>query len=197
MHRTLCAIALTCASAAHALEARDYDADGTVDAYFDRAAGLTWQARPQYESGFVDVYVDQIKVGGVQGWKLPSVDELGSLVYGALGNTPQSFEEGTVNTGPFGRWFCWETWIDERVWTDYAATAGADGRLGSVYVFEQLPAWLMQRGDPGASLGTVSPAPEPGTWALMGVGLALLVAARSTAMQRSTALASRSLPAAR
>ena len=87
MHRTLCAIALLCAASAHAtLEQRDLDADGSVDAYYDSAAGLTWQAQPQSFNWFVHHYAGQLEVAGVTGWQLPTTEQLDSLVFDALGN---------------------------------------------------------------------------------------------------------------
>jgi hypothetical protein len=182
MKRLLCALAMLVATAVHAtLEQRDLDANGTVDAYFDSSTSLTWQAEPQSFNWFVRMYAGQIEVAGVTGWQLPTVAQLDSLVFDALGNTAASFEAGTANAGPFGRWFCYQTWAadlggtfaDEAGLFVQAARAGGGTVLS--YLYDYRPAWLVIEGD----VGSVSPAPEPTTWALMGVGLAVLAAVRA------------------
>lgn len=191
MHRTLCAIALLCATAAHALEARDIDADGTVDAYYDRSHDLTWQARPQSFNWFVHYHAGAVAVAGLSGWQLPTVAQLDSLVLDTLGNTAESFENGTANAGPFGRWFCAETWAadldgfrDEAGLVVESARVGGGSILASLYDYR--PAWLMREGDVTPATPAevaVSPAPEPSTWALMALGM-LLVSASGLRRQR-------------
>lgn len=199
MQRTLCALALLCAGTAQAaLEARDFNTDGTVDAYYDTAADLTWADNPRPLQDYLRSG-DSFEVASVAGWQLPTAAQLDSLVFGALGNTDESFQSvATLKTGPFVAYYGFV--VQEGAYEPFAQIAQKAWNVHEegwmpIRLYTYSPAWLVQQGDVGG-VGAVSPAPEPSTWALMVLGFAALLWRRSS-MQRSTALTSRSLPAAR
>lgn len=174
MFRPLCAAALLCATAAHALEARDFNADGTVDAFYDAAAGLTWDANPRPLMDFLGN--DDFEVAGVRGWQLPTAEQLDSLVFGALGNTAESFQSlATLKTGPFADYYGFV--VQEGAYAPFVplGVPAEDGWL-PVYLYDYNPAWLVIEGD--VAIGAVSPAPEPSTWATLALGLAAVCARR-------------------
>lgn len=73
------------------LHARDLDGNGSTDAYYDTALGVTWLADPEYvvTSGQADfgrvtwtdamAWVDGLTLGGYDDWRLPSTIDTGSI----------------------------------------------------------------------------------------------------------------------
>lgn len=180
MHQLAATIVLTLATSAHAtLLERDFDSNGATDGIYDTSTNLTWSATPISGSWFIRYDLADLKIGGVTGWRMASAPEYHTLVFGSLGNTPESFQVGAQDPGPFVLWRCSPSWTDNASLLDEVGYSGEgwDGRgLLSIPLNVTLDSLVVLEGDVGAP--AISPIPEPETWTLMGAGLALLAAFR-------------------
>lgn len=166
---------------------RDLDREPeTVEAYFDPTFNLTWKA---------DIFSGQDY--GIDGWRLPVPDELGSLFFGTLGNHALCDATGVcgvydpfnvdLNTGPFifpAKTFPIET--DHQNWDLVFNTSvlyDPNNLEGGHYTFSfetgmvgynpgdegTVISWMVHDGDIGA------PIPLPSAGGLLVSGLLILV----------------------
>jgi hypothetical protein len=189
------------------LQARDINADGTVDAWYDTVRDVSWLADAKairgtvFDDGFdtndgrvtyasATSWVATLNVSGVTGWRLPDID-IQYLYQDTLGNQTAPFGplRGWTNTGPFDNvadfgvsgWY----WRGTAPEVEYprAQVWTADGTGAYFYsepVTNKYGAWAVKSGDI-----MVSAVPEIETWAMMLAGLGLMgaVARRRKAKQ--------------
>lgn len=194
------------------LAARDINLDGVTDAYYDVAQDITWLADAnlaasqgygsQYGAGYMSwqtaqQWVSSLDVYSVTGWRLPTsyVPDLNALCNGGSGdfgaclgmvrfetegtrmssdlgdatflNASGSFWTGNLYRGPLGG-------------NDFVQVWSPGAQLGSYTDEISTPfgrAWAVHDGD-------VAPVPEPSTYALMLLGLAVVGAARRAASRK-------------
>lgn len=188
------------------LAARDIDLDGVTDAYYDSAQNITWladaglAAQQGLDGGFgpgliswqqATAWAAQLDVYSVTGWRLPRsyVPDLDALCANATGNLGACvglirFEtEGTrmsayadgadfLNTG--GSFWTGNLYQGALGGNDYVQVWGFGGTIGYYTDEVSVPlsqAWAVHDGD-------VTPVPEPSTYALMLLGLAVVAVAR-------------------
>lgn len=194
------------------LAARDINLDGVTDAYYDSAQDITWLAdanlaasqgiESQYGAGYMSwqqaqQWVTSLDVYSVSGWRLPTsyVPNLNALCNGGLGdfgaclgmvrfetegtrmtsdmsgatfaNASGAFWTGNLYSGPLGG----NDLV--QVWSPGAAVGGYTDELSTPFG----RAWAVHDGD-------VAPVPEPSTYALMLLGLAIVGIARRVASRR-------------
>lgn len=182
-----CAALLVAGTAQAALQDRDLDGNGQVDAFYDTDLDITW-LRDANVNGAMDwdsaaSWASGFSIGGHSNWRLPTVDtadmcdepctsgEFGHLWYVELGNSrglltnPGDFQNIPAFTVPY-------------YWTATEVTAGdaylfdfARGERGVAGKFNSFFAMAVTNGDVGM-------VPEPETYALMLAGLAGLAIAR-------------------
>lgn len=211
------------------LQARDIDHDGLVDAYYDSVAKVTWLAdanliqtshytpgdplnpQPNGEASWftADVWSSSLNVGGVTGWRLPSLvnqnvcdvlgahgscqpgvqegsSELENLIETTLGNT-----NGLTNTGPFQNLQAGFYWIGTQTtawpgssvpyWV-YNTISGNHSADHSQDFGTYAFVWALHDGDIGTA---ITPAvPEPSTYAMLVCGLALTYSVRRRAVKQ-------------
>jgi hypothetical protein len=181
--RALCgaytATLLLAGAAQAALLDRDLDGNGVTDAFYDTDLNITWLrdatpgGGPNWESTLL--WAESFSFAGYKDWRLPTGGpdgEIGHLWFTELGNVPG---QQPVRRGDFEK-CCWAV-----VWTGterledpsqawFFSTSYGQNSWGP----KSLPwgAMIVRDGD-------VTPVPEPGTYALMLLGLAGLAAARS------------------
>ena len=141
--------------------------DSPIPGYMRWAHAMDWVANLSY--------YDSVRNQTLSDWRLPTVfdtntGELGHLFFDELGNTAFHF----ANTGPFINFLTGDYWYDtlypffpNSAW-DFAPTnavQGATSLNGGVHY-----AWAVRDGD----VAVTTPIPEPETYAMMLVGLALL-----------------------
>lgn len=194
---------LAAGAAQAALVARNLDADvNTVEAYYDTLSNLTWFAdvtairgtsyaypgfgTARFQEG--QAWLASLTLGGAS-WRLPTLDEVRSLMEVTLGNTL-----GLVNSGPFTGLGDTESHAsDEYLWTGTAQ--GTHPQFGQIwFTYNSLAGylntgaegnpfkvWAMTSGDvteyvaPDPGGGDL---PEPGSMALAGLAGVLLMARR-------------------
>ena len=168
-----------------ALQDRDLDGNGQVDAFYDTDLDITW-LRDANVNGAMDwhsavTWADSFAICGHGNWRLPTVydlctdpcttGEFGHLWYVELGNTHGSL----TNSGGFQNipnftipyyWTSREVGVDDAFLFDFAR-----GERGVAGKFNSLFAMAVTDGDVGL-------VPEPQTYALMLAGLAGLAIAR-------------------
>ena len=210
---------LSGAAGAQALQSRDIDGNGSVDAYYDMAQNLTWLADANYYAtlgnpagvnGFGQTmlagqmtftaalsFVDGLNIGGVDDWRLPerflphgggnpafcdatscyprmSVPSELSFLAGALGGTSGPFANlqngqymtqadngGSAAAAPVLE--LRNLYTNQYQYTD-------ETRFAYGYVL------AVRSGDVAQAGGTVTPVPEPSTYALTLAGLLLTAA---------------------
>ena len=180
------------------LKARDINLDGLVDAYYDAGLNLTWLADANAAGAIgwqgAVTWAASLDVYGVMGWRLPLTNiagagtcdfsgaggtdcgfkvspdssELAHMFYVTLGN--KGFPDngaGLSNTGPFKNLIVSDYWSGTEytpdptlAWYFYPGSGGQYFQNKS----RALPGWAVHVGD-------VAVVPEPGTYALMLVGL--------------------------
>lgn len=192
------------------LQARDLDGNlsNGPEAYFDSDLGVTWLADANfaYTSGYVSrfhgpggnmvfgealLWVGSLNIGGVTGWRLPTVafidaqhldastSELTHMYSVTLGNT------GSLsNTGPFLNLERHKYWLSSTESFKAVHFNTANGSLDAEHAYRDQPdlVWAVRTGDVGVPM-PASPAPEPGAMVLglMGLGLVGLMGARRRA----------------
>lgn len=205
----LCAAGAASADWTDTLQARDFNADGSVDGYYDTAQNITWLGDANYAAtihlfegeyrsdGFkhapgplswveATAWAPTVDLSGVTGWRLPVSfvpdgaicsplssacrydSELSSL-YDVLQGSTGPFENVAIDPGGVyltGNKFASLTGVNRFAY--FRMTDGLRGSTDETTVIGAY-AWLVHDGDVGAS---VSPVPEPSTYALMLAGLA-------------------------
>lgn len=191
------ASALLVAGAAQAaLQDRDLDGNGEVDAFYDSELDITW-LRNANVNGLMNwntavAWADAFSFAGYDDWRLPTTlqpdptceaqwggdsfglnctgSEMGHLWYIELGNTPYHL----VKTGDFQNLVSYYYWSrteyapdPNNAWTFYV-NIGEQHWLNKTH-----PYYAMAVRD-----GDVPVVPEPGTYALMLAGLGALALAR-------------------
>lgn len=179
------------------LQARDFDADGVADAFYDTSLDLTWMRRtlgPMSWDGAMNALVSFAPFGGLTGWRLPTTQatyalnpdpasgEMTHLWYVTLGN--KAFFDsagagplaggGLTNTGDF------EDFQPSIYWT---GTQFSTIPSSGVFLFRADYGYNTSFGDTPASAGLqsamfvhagdvgVALVPEPQTLALVMTGL--------------------------
>lgn len=174
MRRSLCALALLAATAAHAVQQRDLDADGLADAVYDESTGLSWMADASALQGS---WVYATELAPKDGWFLPCVAEMRTLLHGSLGLPEGGFYGGEAE--PFrglvgGVYWTSDGFQDPEWGYTWSAYSMHEDSAGALFLGDTAKVWLARIGDVGEEALLVSPAPEPTTWALMAIGLALI-----------------------
>lgn len=198
MLKRLALALLVCAGSAHALNGRDLDGNGTIDAYYDAGQNLTWLAHPFGGGHLRDFEPFNLQLEDQFGflWRLPRLldfttpledcqlgNYLGNLqlviAYCFRPHTPDSSELSKSGL-PIGAM---------SIWADGSGMIATDPRLPGqtfdmtpifragtdLFVFDPMvftaSFWPVVDGDRGVAVAQI---PEPETWVLMLAGLLLL-----------------------
>jgi hypothetical protein len=161
---------------------------------YDSATNLTWYQGPNgLDWSDANSWAQNLDVGGVTGWRLPSypqtpnysfdpsgatdVGEMGTLWADSLGNTPGS---PFTYSGPFDTtlWSTTNYWTSD-MYYNHLSTLAVDysmynGELGGGWFGITATEFAVHEGDIGGS----GPVPEPCAMLLLGSGLAGLAALR-------------------
>lgn len=178
------ALLIATGTAQAALQDRDLDGNGVVDAFYDTDLDITWlrnaNVNGQMAWDTAVAWADGFSIGGYSDWRLPTSDptcfvynctgsEMGHPWFVDLGNTGSM-----TNTGNF------QNLLAEYYWsgTEYAPVPGAalgfHTQTGIQYAdYKPYAYWAM-----AVRSGDVAVVPEPEAYALMLAGLAALALAR-------------------
>jgi len=180
------ALTLAATSTYATLAPRDINGDGITDAFYDTDLNITWlrDAGLSSRSTFsqAGTWANNLVVGNLTGWRLPTSDvscsaygsptgciksEMGHLFYTELGSTANHIQTGSFLNVASGTY--WSGTSDSlranQAWTFNASTGfQASESTGLTY-----SAMAVRNGDV-----SVSPVPEPETYALLLAGLGLV-----------------------
>jgi hypothetical protein len=195
MRALLASLLLVTCSAHAALEARDIDLDGVVDAYFDSDQNLSFAADANLAESLVPhslhglmplqdalSFAAGVNIAGLSGWRLPRLTETlcdGTIcmpVSSELSLLPelsafrnvQMTEPHALDSILPNNALPFPYWIPRN--NKHSSTK--DAAIGFFAV------WVVHDGD-------VSAIPEPSTWALMLFGVGALIAARQLNPRRT------------
>jgi hypothetical protein len=153
-------------------------------AYYDDVADITWLADATYAKtsgydidGLMNWYdstdwASNLNIGGVTGWRLPSISEMENLHFNVLNNPAGGF----TNAGPFtnlpaddGHWSSTDS-TPGNAWDFFFLDGTSNDHSGDINTkeFGELYAWAVYDGD-------VSAVPVPAAAWLFGSGLIGLV----------------------
>lgn len=181
-----------------ALQDRDIDKNGQIDAFYDTTLNITWLRNANMNGEMTwheaSTWAANLEFGGFSDWRLPEVSqscdgyncqssEMGHLWYVDLGNVPDSFKPGSfINMVQYGYWTGStvqgkDWWGNDLVWQ--FLTNG--GYQRTYYAFVGQHAIAVRDGD------VLQAVPEPETYAVFLAGLGLIggVARRHKLQQRS------------
>jgi len=177
--------ALVIAAPAHAaLQDRDIDKNGQIDAFYDTTLNITWlrNANMNGEMNWQEAstWAANLEFGGFSDWRLPEVSqpcegynclssEMGHLWYVDLGNLPGSFKPGNfLNMVQYGYWTGSQVqgkdwWGNDLVWQFLT-----NGGYQRIYYSVPQHAIAVRDGD------VLQAVPEPETYVMFLAGLGLI-----------------------
>jgi len=186
MKKATFAVALAAAvlsgTAQAALQGRDLNGDGTVDAFYDTDLNITWRRNANLNGlmSWADAvaWADNMAFGGYTDWRLPTSaaclafnctgSEMGHLWYVELGNLAG---DATPNTGNFVNMQLYAYWSGTTYASDASQAYHFNIDLGDQDVAGKVNPLFAMAVRPGDVLAAV---PEPETYAMMLAGLAAL-----------------------
>ncbi|WP_233506081.1 PEP-CTERM sorting domain-containing protein [Rhodoferax lacus] len=173
-------LSLTPAQAA--LQARDYNNDGTIDGLYDADLNVTWLSNAGLSSlstfAQASSWASSLVVDGISGWRLPTdsvvcagynctTSEMGHLFYTELGSTaPQHMNAGDLQFLTFTGY--WSGTVDSARSGQAWAFSTIDGQQFSAANSNKYSALAVHSGDILAAV------PEPETLAMLLAGLGLI-----------------------
>ena len=155
------------------------DADEIADAYYEPVSNVYWSANANITGlrlyGPATTFIEGLDIGGLSGWRLPSIDEL-KAVYAALNGVQIGTLAGQMNPGPFSNVQFQYYWSSTPA-TGNARYRALDTRTGT-FLNSFTPA-----GTPLYAWAVHSPVPEPAAAVLLLAGLAGVFVAHKRSFQ--------------